>query len=74
MIETQSQAIDRWRNAAKREAQAGNTALSITYSNMAWLLVERDTWLPQLVKTAGEQVREYLNAIADTMEDFDDVT
>lgn len=74
MMETQTQAIDRWNQAANREDREGNHAAAITFRNMAWLLEHQHEWLPQAVQSAEAQVKDYLASMRQLADDFDDIT
>ena len=72
MQETNEQAVARWLAAAKRAAQQGNSATAITYRNMAWLIEHQASWLPQVVASAEQQVRDHLAKLA-TASEWEDI-
>lgn len=74
MLESISQSVERWKQAANREDREGNPATAITYRNMAWLLEHRDRWLPQVVQSASEQLRDHLASMRQLADDLDDIT
>lgn len=70
---TRSEHVEQWLRASKREAQQGNQAVAITFANMAWLLEHADSWLPPVIKSAGEQVQKYVNNLNRAASDLDDI-
>jgi hypothetical protein len=55
--------IQQWRRSATRERSLGNTALALTYENMAWLLEHTDMWTPPIIESAFEQAQAYVEAL-----------
>ena len=71
-METQAQAIEQWRRAADREAREGNTAIAITFRNMAWLVEHADSWMPKVIKSASAQAQEHVANLQRLAGDGDD--
>jgi len=69
MIETKEMAIARWESAARRADRNGQPSVAITYRNMAWLVANAHTWIPTVVKTAGEQVKAYIEQMEQSVKE-----
>jgi hypothetical protein len=72
-MESQRQAIEQWKRSAQREDREGHPALAITFRNMAWLVENSATWLPHVVKSAGEQALDYVESIKRVASDWDNI-
>lgn len=67
-IETTEQAVARWTASAVKADQEGHPATAITYRNMAWLIEHQSSWLPVVVASAEQQVRDHLAALKQASE------